>query len=127
MIATNSVSTTNYKKNSSAFEDPLNEYTLYYWWFPNGLDPKTNSLLRSDKICDQISDAILDACLEQDPHSRVACETATKTGIIILLGEISTRAIINYQDIVRKTICRIGYDHCEKGKATISQRGSTRP
>lgn len=69
-----------------------------------------------DKICDQISDAILDACLEQDPCSRVACETATKTGIVILLGEISTHARVDYQDIVRKTIRRIGYDHCNKGK-----------
>ena len=50
-----------------------------------------------DKICDQISDAVLDACLEQDPASRVACETATKTGFVMLLGEITTHASINYR------------------------------
>jgi len=68
-----------------------------------------------DKICDQISDAVLDACLEQDPYSRVACETAAKTGFIILLGEITTRANINYDDLVRKVITEIGYDSSEKG------------
>ncbi len=68
-----------------------------------------------DKICDQISDAILDACLEQDPLSRVACETATKTGFIALLGEITTRANINYDELVRKVITEIGYDSSEKG------------
>jgi S-adenosylmethionine synthetase len=62
-----------------------------------------------DKICDQISDAILDACLEQDPFSRVACETATKTGYVMLLGEITTRANINFDDLVRKTVTGIGY------------------
>ncbi len=63
-----------------------------------------------DKICDQISDAVLDACLEQDPLSRVACETATKTGYVMLLGEITTRAHINFDDLVRKAILDIGYD-----------------
>ena len=52
-----------------------------------------------DKMCDQISDAVLDACLEQDPYSRVACETATKTGIVILLGEITTKAFVNFDDL----------------------------
>jgi len=51
-----------------------------------------------DKICDQISDAVLDACLEQDPYSRVACETAAKTGYVMLLGEITTTAHINFDD-----------------------------
>ncbi|MFO3797567.1 MAG: S-adenosylmethionine synthetase N-terminal domain-containing protein, partial [Anaerolineales bacterium] len=55
-----------------------------------------------DKICDQISDAVLDACLEQDPTSRVACETATKTGFVILMGEITTRANFSYDELVRK-------------------------
>jgi S-adenosylmethionine synthetase len=68
-----------------------------------------------DKICDQISDAVLDACLEQDPLSRVACETATKTGFVLLLGEITTRATLNYDELVRKVILDIGYDDSEKG------------
>ncbi len=68
-----------------------------------------------DKICDQISDAILDACFEQDPFSRVACETATKTGFVMLLGEITTRAKINYDALVRSVIRDIGYDDSIKG------------
>jgi len=68
-----------------------------------------------DKICDQVSDAVLDACLEQDPTSRVACECATKTGFIILLGEITTRANINFDELVRKVILDIGYDSSAKG------------
>lgn len=68
-----------------------------------------------DKICDQVSDAVLDACLEQDPRSRVACETAVKTGYVMLLGEITTHAHINYDELVRKTINEIGYDSSEKG------------
>lgn len=68
-----------------------------------------------DKVCDQISDAVLDACLEQDPTSRVACETAAKTGFVLLLGEITTRAQINFDDLVRKVINEIGYDNSEKG------------
>jgi S-adenosylmethionine synthetase len=68
-----------------------------------------------DKLCDQISDAVLDACLEQDPRSRVACETATKTGYVMLLGEITTRAQINFDELVRKTVLGIGYDDSKKG------------
>ena len=68
-----------------------------------------------DKLCDQISDAVLDACLEQDPNSRVACETATKTGYVMLLGEITTRAVINFDELVRKTVLEIGYDNSAKG------------
>lgn len=68
-----------------------------------------------DKICDQISDAVLDACLEQDPNSRVACEAAAKTGFVILLGEITTRAHINFDELTRRVITEIGYDASEKG------------
>lgn len=62
-----------------------------------------------DKIADQISDAILDACLEQDPYSRVACETLVSQGLVILAGEITTNAQINYQDVAREAIKAIGY------------------
>ena len=62
-----------------------------------------------DKVCDQISDAILDACLAQDPDSRVACETLANTGLVVISGEISTKAVIDYQQIARKTIKSIGY------------------
>ena len=68
-----------------------------------------------DKICDQISDAVLDACLEQDPYSRVACETAAKTGFVMLLGEITTHAQINIDELVRRVITEIGYDDSAKG------------
>jgi len=68
-----------------------------------------------DKICDQIADSVLDACFEQDPMSRVACEVATKTGFVMLLGEITTRAQINYDELARKVILEIGYDRAKKG------------
>ena len=68
-----------------------------------------------DKMCDQISDAVLDACLEQDPYSRVACEVATKTGFVVLMGEITTKAFVNFDDLARKVITEIGYDRAKKG------------
>ncbi|KAI9207955.1 S-adenosylmethionine synthetase [Polychytrium aggregatum] len=68
-----------------------------------------------DKICDQVSDAIVDACLAQDKFSRVAVETAAKTGMIMVLGEISTKATLDYQKIIRDTIKKIGYDDSAKG------------
>ena len=63
-----------------------------------------------DKICDQVSDAVLDECLRQDRHSRVALETAVKTGLVILIGEITTRARLEYAGIVRRTVARIGFN-----------------
>jgi len=68
-----------------------------------------------DKICDNISDAILDACMAQDPMSRVACETATCTGFVLITGEITTKAKVDYAKIARETICEIGYDNSAKG------------
>ena len=68
-----------------------------------------------DKICDAVSDAILDACMAQDPMSRVACETAMCTGFALVTGEITTKAVIDYQKVVRDTIREIGYDDSSKG------------
>ena len=68
-----------------------------------------------DKICDQVSDAILDALMEQDPMSRVACETAATTGLILVMGEITTKANIDIQDIVRRTVSEIGYNRGKFG------------
>ncbi|KAL1677395.1 S-adenosylmethionine synthetase [Schizophyllum commune] len=68
-----------------------------------------------DKICDQVSDAILDACLREDPYSKVACETASKTGMIMVFGEITTKANLDYQKVIRETIKKIGYDDSSKG------------
>ena len=68
-----------------------------------------------DKICDQISDAILDAMLEQDPMSRVACETCTTTGMVLVMGEITTKAQVDIQKVVRDTIAKIGYTDAAYG------------
>ena len=68
-----------------------------------------------DKVCDSISDAILDAMMAQDPMSRVACETATTTGLVLVMGEITTKANVDIQKIVRDTIREIGYDNADYG------------
>ncbi len=68
-----------------------------------------------DKICDKISDAVLDALLAQDPYSRVACETCCTTGLVMIMGEITTKAVIDYQKIVRETVREIGYDRAKYG------------
>ena len=85
-----------------------------------------------DKVCDQISDAILDACLSQDSDSRVACETAINTDFVLIMGEITTKAIIDIPSIVRKTVQEIGYETAEDGfdlqnaeiKVSIKQQSS---
>jgi S-adenosylmethionine synthetase len=68
-----------------------------------------------DKIADQISDAILDACLEKDPHSRVACETLTTTGLVVIAGEITTEAYVDFPSIVRGTVTAVGYTDANYG------------
>jgi len=68
-----------------------------------------------DKMADQVSDAVVDAILAKDPHARVACETLTKTGMVLLAGEITTSAVIDYEKVVRDTVCEIGYDNAEVG------------
>jgi len=68
-----------------------------------------------DKICDQVSDAVLDACLKVDPHAKVACETASKTGMIMVFGEITCAGAIDYQTVVRDAVKAIGYDDSSKG------------
>ena len=68
-----------------------------------------------DKICDQISDAVLDACLQKDKNSRVACEVMVKNNNVILAGEISTKANINYEEIAREVVKEIGYDQEDLG------------
>jgi S-adenosylmethionine synthetase len=68
-----------------------------------------------DKMADQISDAVLDACLEQDPYSRVACETLLATGLVVIAGEITTRAYVDFQTLVRGVVAAIGYDNALYG------------
>jgi len=68
-----------------------------------------------DKICDQVSDAVLDACVREDPASRVACETCTKTGMVMIFGEITTSANVNYEQTIREALKDIGYDDVAKG------------
>ena len=68
-----------------------------------------------DKVCDQISDAILDAILEEDPTARVACETAVTTGMVLVMGEISTKCYVDIPKVVRETIADIGYTRAKYG------------
>mmetsp|Transcript_4478 Transcript_4478/g.13586 ORF Transcript_4478/g.13586 Transcript_4478/m.13586 type:complete len:390 (+) Transcript_4478:96-1265(+) len=68
-----------------------------------------------DKLCDQVSDAVLDACLSQDPYSKVACEAASKTGMVMAFGEITTKAEVDYEKVIRSAIEKIGFDDDMKG------------
>src|SRR3954462_11205027 len=68
-----------------------------------------------DKMCDQVSDAILDAIIREDPEARVACETATTTGLVIVLGEITTKTYVDFQQVVRETVREIGYTRSDYG------------
>ena len=86
-----------------------NYYSVYIRWSPD------SKKVASCKICDQISDAVLDALMEQDPMSRVACETSITTGLVLVMGEITTNAYVDIQKIVRETIREIGYDRAKYG------------
>ena len=109
--------------HSMPFPDQEGQNFLKEIWMSNTFMNSASLLFTSesvteghpDKLCDQISDAVLDACLEQDPYSRVACEAATKTGFVMLLGEITTHANLNFDELVRKVINEVGYNSSEMG------------
>src|SRR4029078_9793521 len=85
---------------------PLKDFMFTSEWVSEG---------HPDKMCDQVSDAILDALLTEDPHSRVACETLVKTGMAVVAGEITSKAFFPYSDIARKAIKDIGYTSSDMG------------
>merc|ERR1719262_2146481 len=76
-----------------------------------------------DKICDQVSDAVLDACLSVDPKSKVACETATKDNMVMLAGEITTQARIDYEQVVRGVVAKIGFDSYVDDLSSVDSKG----
>merc|ERR1711896_113789 len=76
-----------------------------------------------DKLCDQVSDAVLDACLTADPKSKVACESASKDNMVMVFGEITTQAKLDYDSIVRKAIKGIGYDSFEEALDSVDSKG----
>jgi len=76
-----------------------------------------------DKLCDQVSDAVLDACLAQDPKSKVACETATKDNMVMLAGEITTQAKVNYEEVVRGVVAKIGFDTYVDDLSSVDSKG----
>jgi S-adenosylmethionine synthetase len=103
---------------------PSGAYGFYRWILEEVVLAKRDRFLftsesvtegHPDKIADQISDAILDACLAQDPLSRVACETLTCTGLVVIAGEITTKAYVDFQGLVRDTVAQIGYTHSSYG------------